>query len=231
MAGEEKSGGAPAEEKPLVGVEGAWPVLVRLMGVLGFVLPKRRSAGHYETSYARLIPMVVIAVALFWHLLVFPRNFTNVAYDQLMDSLAYATNFVYIIYAFVAALFRRRETCKLFGSLDGKLKPARTWVSFVVFLFFSLYVAFFLAMDFYIMDWTDVSFLHCICLTMTIPLLPSFLDLYLAVLIHAVAQVHREWAEQVSRSGRPWASSGGPGKPDESSAPSATVSAFVMPHV
>jgi len=122
-----------------VGVEGAWPVLLRLMGGLGFVLPRRRSSGHYEIAYVRLIPMVGITAAIGWHFLRFEKKFTNVAYDVFMDIVLYTANVANIFYAFAVALHRRRETCRFFESLDGTLKPARTWVSCAAFLFFSLF--------------------------------------------------------------------------------------------
>lgn len=202
MAGEER-GSAAGEEEPLVGVEGAWPVLFRLMGVLGFVLPRRRSSGHYEIAYVRLIPMVGITAAIGWHFLRFEKKFTNVAYDVFMDIVLYTANVANIFYAFAVALYRRQETCRFFGSLDGTLKPARTWVSCAVFLFFSLFVAFFLGLNYIMLDWADVSLFHWICLTLIISSLPSFLDLYLATLISAVVQMYRRLVDGLSRRARP----------------------------
>lgn len=202
--------GGETERKPLVGVEGVWPVLVRLMGVLGFVLPKRHSSGHYEVSYVRLIPMVSITASLCWHLLTFPKKFTSVAYDVVMDILLYTTNAAYIFCAFAVALYRRRETCTFFESLDRILKPVRTWVSFVVFLFLSLYISFFLGLNYIMVNWDNLSLFHWICLSFTISLLPSFLDLYLATLIHAVVRMYRNLAKQVSHRARPLTSLGHP---------------------
>ncbi|ROT72848.1 hypothetical protein C7M84_008748 [Penaeus vannamei] len=196
-------GGVESEKKPLVGVEGAWPVLLRLMGGLGFVLPRRRSSGHYEIAYVRLIPMVGITAAISWHFLRFEKKFTNVAYDVFMDIVLYTANVANIFYAFAVALYRRQDTCRFFGSLDGTLKPARTWVSCAAFLFFSLFVAFFLGLNYIMLDWADVSLFHWICLTLIISSLPSFLDLYLATLISAVVQMYRRLADGLSRRARP----------------------------
>ncbi|ROT72847.1 hypothetical protein C7M84_008747 [Penaeus vannamei] len=210
MAGEER-GSAAGEEEPLVGVERAWPVLLRLMGVLGFVLPRRRSSGHYEIAYVRLIPMVGITAVIGWHSLTFPKKFTDVAYDVFMDILSYITGFAHVVYAFAVALHRRRETCRFFESLDGTLKPARTWVSCAAFLFFSLFVAFFLGLNYNIADWTNISSLHWICFTLIMSLLPAFLDLYLMILINAVARRYRGLVRLLPSGRRSWTSPGDSG--------------------
>lgn len=198
-----------AEEPALVGVEGSWPVLFRASGVLGFVLPRRRPSGHYEPFWPRLLPMAAIVSAMGWHLFTFPFSFTDVAYDAFADITSYSLNVVYITHAFGVAVYRRRETRQLLRGLEGTQEPAKAWVSVAGSLVFILHTALYFAINYLIVSWDSLYTFHWVCMTLIFPVLPLLFALYLASLIHALAQVYRRTAKELGRGcseGRPWAS-------------------------
>lgn len=197
------------EEPPLVGIEGSWPVLFRASGVLGFVLPRRRPSGHYEPFWPRLLPMAAIVSAMGWHLFTFPFSFTDVAYDAFADITSYSLNVVYITHAFGVAVYRRRETRQLLRGLEGTQEPAKAWVSVAGSLVFILHTALYFAINYLIVSWDSLYTFHWVCMTLIFPVLPLLFALYLASLIHALAQVYRRTAKELGRGcseGRPWAS-------------------------
>lgn len=181
----------------LVGVDRAWPVFFKAMGALGFVLPRRHPKGHYETSWLRLVPAVLITSSMCWFLLTYPLEFTEVAYDGTVDLLCYIFCIGLVVYTFAVGIYRRRELCSLFTGLEGTLQPCKTYVTVLSALLFALYCVAWLFMNYLIVDWESVSLLYWLSMTFNSPLVLVLLDLYVIYLIGALCQAHAKVTRSV----------------------------------
>lgn len=181
----------------LVGVDRAWPVLFKVMGVLGFVLPKRHPRGHYEPSWVRLVPVVLITCSMCWFLLTYPVKFTEVAYDGTLALLTYIICNGSVIYTFAVGIYKRHELCSLFAGLEGTLKPCRTYVTVISTFLFALYCVAWLFMNYWIVNWETVSLLYCLSMTFNSPLVLALMDLYVFYLIGALCQAYAKATKRV----------------------------------
>lgn len=182
-----------------VGVEGAWPVLFRVMGILGFIVAKRRPSGHYETCWPRLIPMVAIMTSVSCYLFAFPHSFNNRNYDSFIRSFLAGVNIGLAFNAFAVAVLKRRATCSLFQALDGTQRPPKAWVSIVSSVLFVAYVAFYGCKNYLILHLYTDSILYLVSFTLLFPTVSSLLDMYLIALIDAVHKAHNGKVEQMDR--------------------------------
>lgn len=199
--GEKGSADSAAKRSDMVGVERAWPVLFWVMGVLGFVLPKRRPSGHYGMSWVRLIPMMIITSALSWYVLTNKIQFTNNSYDLFVDLLVYSACYAVIATTFALAILKRRETCLLFEGLDGKLDPSRGWLSLAWTLLFLLDAGLFLIANFNFVNGYKLLPYSWIIMTVLYPILPLLLDFHVAASISALNQVYARMLNQILRQG------------------------------
>lgn len=194
-----KTSVSPDRKNPMVGVEGAWPVLFKAMGVLGLVLAKRCPFGYYKVCWLRLIPMVAIVASMGWYLYSYPSVLELSKYDLFLDYLVFSFNVILIAYAFVLALYRRRETCVLLEGLQGTQEPPRAWVSFASCLLAVLYVLFYLGKNYTLLEPDLEAVAHCVMMTFIAPLMPSFLDLCLMAVIDALHKAYKVKVHQMER--------------------------------
>lgn len=184
-----------------VGIDGAWPIFFRVMSALGFVLAKRHSWGHYETSWVRLIPIILITASMCWFLFTYPIKFTDVAYDGTVDFLCYLICNGSVVYTFAVGIYRRREICSLFAGLEGALKPCKICMTVISTLLFALYCGVWLYMNYWIIDWEDVSLAYWISMTFNSPLVLALVDLYIYYLIDALCQAYTKATQGVISQG------------------------------
>lgn len=183
----------------LVGVEGAWPMLFRLMGVLGFFLAKRSPSGHYKTSWPRLLPMAAITSSLSWFFCTRCGFNGVVDYDSIVGVVLSNINLVLVVYAFAVAVYRRRETCCLFQALDGTLRPPKKWVSVAFALLFLLYTAFSLFSYSFVIDMATRSIGYLVSMTFFVTIIPMLLDLYVMALIDALHKAYKARVERIDK--------------------------------
>ncbi|ROT72853.1 hypothetical protein C7M84_008753 [Penaeus vannamei] len=181
-----------------VGVEGAWPVLFRVMGILGFIVAKRRPSGHYETCWPRLIPMVAIMTSVSCYLFIFPHSLNTRNYDSFIHVSVAATSIGLAFNAFAVAVLKRRATCSLFQALDGTQRPPKAWVSILSSVLFAAYVVFCGFKNYLTMHLFTDSIPYLIT-TLPSPIVFSLLDFYLIALIDAIHKAHKGKVEQGHR--------------------------------
>lgn len=189
---------SPGRESTMVGVEESWPLLFKVMGLLGLVLAKRNPSGCYETSWLRLIPMGAIMTSMCWCLFTYPHMFYIQTYDTLLEVVTLSISVILTAYAFVLAIHSRRETCILFAGLKGTQEPTRMRVFVASSLLGLLYTLFYLGTNYFLLEFKSVA--HWIFMTLTLPLMPSLLDLVLVALIDALHKAYKGKVHQLSRS-------------------------------
>lgn len=194
-----KTNVSPDGKSPMVGVEGAWPMLFRATGVLGLVLAKPCSSGHYKTCWPRLIPMVVIVVCMAWYLFSYPSVLELSKYDSSIDFIGFCINVTLIALAFVLSVRRRRETCDLLEGLQGTQEPARAWASFASCLLAVLYALFCLVQNYTLLELELEAIAHCAMMTFISLLMPSFLDLCSMALIDALHKAYKGKVHRLER--------------------------------
>lgn len=184
------------EKANKVGVEGSCPALLFAVGVLGFVLARRRPSGRYETSWIGLVPMAAAVALLCWNIFTSPMTFTDIAYDKFVNVIPYSACTILIVYSFAMAIYKRRGTINLFKALDGRLKPSNVYSSIIFSSIFLLNTAAFFVINYLITDWHTDSLVYLVALTLVHPVLPLLLDLFVAHMISGLNQVYKRTAEQ-----------------------------------
>lgn len=202
-----------AKRSDMVGVERAWPVLFWVIGVLGFVLPKRHPSGRYRTSWLGIFPMVTLTPLMCWYVLTYQTQFTDNSYDQLVDLLPYSTCTFLIAFTFALAIHKRRETCILLEGLDGRLKPARAWLSLACSLLLLLDIGLLLLHNYSVVGGVNLPILSWFTMTLIYPVLPVLVDLHIANSIRALNQVYIGTLSRILHGGS--SSSWAPGSFDE----------------
>lgn len=202
MGEEEPAADAPGKgRRAAVGVEGAWPVLFRTMGVLGFVLPQRHRSGLYRIAWIRVIPMLIVVAVMLWYLCTYRVTYTNNSYDVYVDLFPAVTCMIVLVCNFALAIRKRRETCGLLKGLDGALKPSPVWMSIAFSALFVMDIAMFNFVNYVFYAGTYSSLVECVISTLIYPAFPLLLDLHVMHLIRALNQVYAATLSRVPDQG------------------------------
>ncbi|KAK7079412.1 hypothetical protein SK128_014335, partial [Halocaridina rubra] len=196
------------DTRDLGSAEKVFPLLFRLLNVLGLSLAKRDEFGSYQVAKWRLIPLLCLAGIMTWtivHYIVYVSN-GKTKFIDIVVYLNYIASAAHL-FAFVWMNFLKKyEYCNFLQALPvtpSHAKYRRYFLELMLLLYTTV--------SFYFYPWSATSkdplkIVLGIITVLVLPVIPAFVDLQACCLIRAVVEAHKDLVRKIQenpREGKP----------------------------